>query len=58
MSSSPGQSRLAARSRIRSLVPTILTIMISIMIVRDILVRRWKFTDAARRRRDTASSLS
>jgi hypothetical protein len=31
----------AARSRVRRLVTTILFIMISIMIVRDILVRRW-----------------
>jgi hypothetical protein len=31
----------AARSRIRSLVTTVLLIMISVMIVRDILVRRW-----------------
>ena len=31
----------AARSRIRSLITTILLIMISVMIVRDIFVRRW-----------------
>jgi hypothetical protein len=31
----------AARSRIRSLITTILLIIISIMIVRNILVRRW-----------------
>lgn len=31
----------APRSRVRSIVTTILLIMISIMIVRDILVRRW-----------------
>ena len=31
----------AARSRVRSLVTTILLIMISVMIVRDIFVRRW-----------------
>jgi hypothetical protein len=31
----------AARSRIRSVVTTVLLIMISVMIVRDILVRRW-----------------
>ena len=31
----------AARSRVRSLITTILLIMISVMIVRDILVRRW-----------------
>jgi hypothetical protein len=39
--SSSRESRPAARSRIRSLVPAILTILISIMIIRDILVRRW-----------------
>jgi hypothetical protein len=33
----------AARSRIRSLVTTVLLIMISVMIVRDIFVRRWSF---------------
>jgi hypothetical protein len=31
----------APRSRVRSIVTTILLIMISIMIVRDIFVRRW-----------------
>jgi hypothetical protein len=33
--------RHAARPRFRSIVTTIVLIMISIMIVRDILVRRW-----------------
>jgi hypothetical protein len=33
--------RRAARPRLRSFVTTIVLIMISIMIVRDILVRRW-----------------
>jgi hypothetical protein len=31
----------APRSRVRSLVTTILFVLISVMIVRDILVRRW-----------------
>jgi hypothetical protein len=31
----------AARSRLRSMVSTILLILISVMIVRDIFVRRW-----------------
>jgi hypothetical protein len=31
----------AARWRLRSIVPTLLLILISVMIVRDILVRRW-----------------
>ena len=31
----------APRSRFRSLVTTILFVLISVMIVRDILVRRW-----------------
>jgi hypothetical protein len=31
----------AARPRLRSVVTTIVLVMISIMIVRDILVRRW-----------------
>ena len=31
----------AARSRVRSVITTILLIMISVMIVRDIFVRRW-----------------
>jgi hypothetical protein len=33
--------RRAARPRLRSFVTTIVLLMISIMIVRDILVRRW-----------------
>ena len=40
--------RDAARSRIRGIVPTILLIMLSVMIVRDILVRRWGSTPPAR----------
>ena len=31
----------AARPRFRSLITTVLLIMISVMIVRDIFVRRW-----------------
>ncbi len=31
----------AARPRVRSIIPTILMILISVMIVRDIFVRRW-----------------
>jgi hypothetical protein len=31
----------AARSRLHSVITTVLLIMISVMIVRDILVRRW-----------------
>jgi len=31
----------AARSRLRSAITTVLLIMISVMIVRDIFVRRW-----------------
>jgi hypothetical protein len=34
-------SRDAARPRIRSIVTTLLLVMIAIMIVRDIFVRRW-----------------
>ena len=34
----------AARPRLRSLVTTILFVLISVMIVRDILVRRWSAT--------------
>ena len=33
--------RNAARPRLRSIVTTIVLVMISIMIVRDILARRW-----------------
>jgi hypothetical protein len=33
--------RNAVRPRLRSMVTTIVLLMISIMIVRDILVRRW-----------------
>jgi hypothetical protein len=31
----------AARSRVRSAITTVLLIMISVLIVRDIFVRRW-----------------
>ena len=34
-------SRDGARSRFRSVITTVLLIMISVMIVRDIFVRRW-----------------
>jgi len=34
-------ARGGARSRVRSAITTILLIMISVMIVRDIFVRRW-----------------
>jgi hypothetical protein len=40
--------RDAVRSRLRGIVPTILLIMLSVMIVRDILVRRWGSTPPAR----------
>ena len=36
-------SRDRVRSRVRSAVTTVLLIMISVMIVRDIFVRRWGF---------------
>ena len=41
MSSSLPESIDAARSRLRGIVTTILLLLISVMIVRDILVRRW-----------------
>jgi hypothetical protein len=41
MSESLPQPRDAARSRLRRFITTILMIMISVMIVRDIFVRRW-----------------
>jgi hypothetical protein len=34
-------SRDGAASRVRSMITTVLLIMITVMIVRDILVRRW-----------------
>ena len=37
-------TRNAARPRLRGIVTTIVLVMISIMIVRDILVRRWSAT--------------
>jgi hypothetical protein len=40
--------RDAAPSRLRSTVTTILLIMLSVMIVRDILVRRWGSATPAR----------
>jgi hypothetical protein len=44
MPENPTATRDAARSRLRSAVSTILLIMLSVMIVRDILVRRWGST--------------
>jgi len=41
MSETLPASRDGARSRVRSAVTTVLLIMISVMIVRDIFVRRW-----------------
>jgi hypothetical protein len=41
MPNNPAIPTEAARSRVRGLISTILFIMISIMIVRDILARRW-----------------
>jgi hypothetical protein len=39
--------RDAARPRLRSVITTILLLMISIMIVRDIFVRRWSAAPAS-----------
>jgi hypothetical protein len=41
MSVSPPAKRHAASSRFRSIISTVLLIMLVVMIVRDILVRRW-----------------
>ena len=41
MSESLPASRDGARSRVRSAITTVLLIMISVMIVRDIFARRW-----------------
>jgi ABC-type uncharacterized transport system permease subunit len=41
MPESPPAPSDAARSRIRSIVTTLLLVMIALMIVRDIFVRRW-----------------
>jgi hypothetical protein len=41
MSESLPQPRDAARPRLRRFITTVLMIMISVMIVRDIFVRRW-----------------
>jgi hypothetical protein len=38
----------ATRSRVRSIISTVLLIMISVMIVRDILARRWSSTTPPR----------
>jgi hypothetical protein len=41
MPASPLEQGPGARPRLRSVITTVLLIMISVMIVRDILVRRW-----------------
>ena len=44
MSESFPAPRAGAHVRVRSVITTVLLIMISVMIVRDILVRRWSAT--------------
>ena len=46
MSESPSATDVA-RPRLRSLVTTIVVVLISVMIVRDILIRRWAGTPPA-----------
>lgn len=41
MAESPPEPAPAGRPRFRSVITTVLLIMISVMIVRDLLVRRW-----------------
>ena len=41
MPESPSEPGPGARPRLRSVITTVLLIMISVMIVRDLLVRRW-----------------
>jgi hypothetical protein len=41
MPESPPEAGPGARPRLRSVITTVLLIMISVMIVRDLLVRRW-----------------
>ena len=41
MPETPPENGAGARPRLRSVITTVLLIMISVMIVRDILVRRW-----------------
>jgi hypothetical protein len=41
MSENPSARHDAAPSRLRSIISTVLLLMLVVMIVRDILVRRW-----------------
>ena len=41
MLETPPEKGAGARPRLRSVITTVLLIMISVMIIRDILVRRW-----------------
>jgi hypothetical protein len=41
MPETPAEKSAGARPRVRSVITRVLLIMISVMIVRDILVRRW-----------------
>jgi hypothetical protein len=41
MPETPPEKGAGARLRLRSVITTVLLIMISVMIVRDLLVRRW-----------------
>ena len=41
MPETPPEKGAGARPRLRSVITTVLLLMISVMIIRDILVRRW-----------------
>ena len=41
MTKKPAIARVAVRPRLRSAVTTIMLILMTVMIVRDIIVRRW-----------------
>jgi hypothetical protein len=56
MRKTPPAARAEAQTRFRSIVTTVLLMALSLLVVRDILVRRWG--PAARPGRDTPSALS
>jgi hypothetical protein len=58
MATTPAASSGDARLRLRSLITTVLLILISIMIVRDILVRRWSGSPSSPARHHPAVPLS
>ena len=51
-------ARAAPRPRFRNMITTIMLVLMTVMIVRDILVRRWGLVSIGARRHATAALIS